>query len=290
MVYADETLWPKIWLANADVIEEPSDVTSGMQLVIPPQAPLTPVERAAGEGPEPPADAPQEPGGPADGTQDAGDELEGGTRSHVISPSDANLTDLARTYYGNGAYRWKIWLANLDVLPNPDRLVRGAMLVIPPEGPYTESERRAIEAYQAGDLDAVRAIMAGSTPDTERDETLAPAEEPRTEDPQAGVPDTEEPSADVPETDVAAAEAPQASPEAGVEARIHRVAPGDVSLMGLARRYYDDSSLWPKIWVANRGELPRPEALEIGMELEIPAEAPLTAEERAALETYYQNR
>ncbi|MEX0822569.1 MAG: hypothetical protein WD021_10515, partial [Rhodothermales bacterium] len=49
-VYGDTSLWPKIWLANTDLLDDPSDLTAGMELVIPEQAPLTPIERAAGAG------------------------------------------------------------------------------------------------------------------------------------------------------------------------------------------------------------------------------------------------
>lgn len=60
----------------------------------------------------------------------------------------------------------------------------------------------------------------------------------------------------------------------------------DFSLMQVARKIYDDASLWPKIWVANRTELPDPDIIRSGQVLKIPARAPLTAEEKKARDEY----
>jgi hypothetical protein len=48
-MYGDETLWPRIWLANLDLIDDPRVVQPGQRLRIPDKAPLTDAERAAGE-------------------------------------------------------------------------------------------------------------------------------------------------------------------------------------------------------------------------------------------------
>ena len=48
-VYGDDSLWPKIWLANPDLIDDPAVMHPGDRLRIPDEAPLTDAEREAGE-------------------------------------------------------------------------------------------------------------------------------------------------------------------------------------------------------------------------------------------------
>jgi hypothetical protein len=66
----------------------------------------------------------------------------------------------------------------------------------------------------------------------------------------------------------------------------HVVASNDTSLLQVARKVYGDATLWPKIWVANRGRLPRPELMHVGDTLVVPAQAPLTRAEIAARDAY----
>lgn len=68
--------------------------------------------------------------------------------------------------------------------------------------------------------------------------------------------------------------------------RRYTVGKGDFSLMQVARNVYGDARLWPKIWVANRATLPDPDIIKPGQVLHIPARAPLTEQERKALEEY----
>lgn len=44
-VYLDGSLWPKLWLANRDILSHPDDLRPGQVLRIPQKAPLTPAER-----------------------------------------------------------------------------------------------------------------------------------------------------------------------------------------------------------------------------------------------------
>jgi hypothetical protein len=60
----------------------------------------------------------------------------------------------------------------------------------------------------------------------------------------------------------------------------------DVSLMQVALNVYEDVGLWPKLWVANRGKIARPEALHVGQRIVVPAFASLTAAEIAARNEY----
>jgi nucleoid-associated protein YgaU len=47
LVYRDGSLWPKIWLANRAVLPTPDRLQPGVELLIPPLAPLAADERAA---------------------------------------------------------------------------------------------------------------------------------------------------------------------------------------------------------------------------------------------------
>ncbi|HEX6965442.1 MAG TPA: carboxypeptidase regulatory-like domain-containing protein, partial [Gemmatimonadaceae bacterium] len=64
----------------------------------------------------------------------------------------------------------------------------------------------------------------------------------------------------------------------------------DIGLMQIARYMYGDASLWPKIWVANRAQLPDPDMIHPGQTLIVPDKAPLTPEEIAARDAYLARR
>lgn len=74
----------------------------------------------------------------------------------------------------------------------------------------------------------------------------------------------------------------------GESDRWYTVRPNDPSLMEIARRVYDDGSLWPRIWTANRERLPDPDVIEPGQRLRIPEKAPLTAEEKRMRARYFE--
>ena len=46
-VYRDGSLWPKLWAANRDILAAPDRLEPGVELLVPPPAPLTAEERAA---------------------------------------------------------------------------------------------------------------------------------------------------------------------------------------------------------------------------------------------------
>jgi hypothetical protein len=46
LVYRDGTLWPRLWLANRDVLPSPTRLPPGTELLVPPPGPLTAEERA----------------------------------------------------------------------------------------------------------------------------------------------------------------------------------------------------------------------------------------------------
>lgn len=55
--------------------------------------------------------------------------------------------DVARNVYDNEGLWAKIWVANQDLLPDPDRIKAGMTLIIPPDAPLTPEEEAAKDAY-----------------------------------------------------------------------------------------------------------------------------------------------
>ena len=80
--------------------------------------------------------------------------------------------------------------------------------------------------------------------------------------------------------------APIVTPAPSATPSIHVVASNDTSLLQVARKVYGDGELWPKVWLANRRRLGRPELMHVGDTLVIPPKAPLTRAEIAARESY----
>lgn len=60
--------------------------------------------------------------------------------------------------------------------------------------------------------------------------------------------------------------------------------PMTMPLWEVALLVYRDSELWPKLWVANREQVPDPAVVPTGLELRIPAKSPLNEAERRARE------
>jgi nucleoid-associated protein YgaU len=71
--------------------------------------------------------------------------------------------------------------------------------------------------------------------------------------------------------EVAAAAPAAPAPAAPPTERIHQVVPGD-TLSGLAKTYYGKSSLYMKIFEANKDQLKDPNVIKVGQKLRIPAE------------------
>lgn len=89
----------------------------------------------------------------------------------------------------------------------------------------------------------------------------------------------------------APATAPAVDHTAGLRPwEVYVVQPGDRSLADVARLFYLDGALWPKLWLANRTVLSDPNRLVPGVRLRVPEQAPLTLEERAVLREYRARR
>ncbi|HEU4455827.1 MAG TPA: hypothetical protein VFR81_22370, partial [Longimicrobium sp.] len=69
--------------------------------------------------------------------------------SYVVQPGDESLTAIAWLAYRDGSLWPRIWLANRDILPTPDRMEPGMELIIPPFGPLTPEERAAARQHRA---------------------------------------------------------------------------------------------------------------------------------------------
>ncbi|HET7463949.1 MAG TPA: carboxypeptidase regulatory-like domain-containing protein [Longimicrobium sp.] len=68
--------------------------------------------------------------------------------SYVVREGDGSLTAIAWLVYRDGSLWPRLWLANRDVLPAPDRLRPGVELLVPPPGPLTADERAAARAWR----------------------------------------------------------------------------------------------------------------------------------------------
>jgi len=182
-------------------------------------------------------------------------------RTHTIVDGDT-LFYLAERYLGDGERYLQIYEANRDVLRDPDVLVLGAVLRIPPadSAPLNADEQLA-EAAKSGGLVPVStgatAPLATSTPQTPLTEVTRPATAP----PPAttlGAP-APQPST----TNVSIDSASFARPQT------YRVRSGD-TLVDIARRVYGDARRYLDIYEANRDRLRRPQDLREGLILTIP--------------------
>ncbi|MDB4950047.1 MAG: hypothetical protein JWM27_2696, partial [Gemmatimonadetes bacterium] len=68
--------------------------------------------------------------------------------TYPVAAGDRDLTAIAWLVYTDGTLWPRIWLANRDVLPDPDRLTPGIVLRIPAPGPLTAAEHDALRRYQ----------------------------------------------------------------------------------------------------------------------------------------------
>jgi nucleoid-associated protein YgaU len=69
--------------------------------------------------------------------------------SYTVVAGDRDLVAISYLVYATGNLWPRLWLANRDVLPDPDRLVPGVTLRIPAPGPLTAAERAELAAYRA---------------------------------------------------------------------------------------------------------------------------------------------
>lgn len=75
-------------------------------------------------------------------------------------------------------------------------------------------------------------------------------------------------TAEEPEVETITPDEPAGGP-IDLQPSTHIVQKGD-TLYRLARFYYDDQTMWKRIWEANRDQIPDPNTLKIGQELIIP--------------------
>ncbi|MEX2153990.1 MAG: hypothetical protein WD825_11675 [Gemmatimonadaceae bacterium] len=145
VAYRDADLWPKLWVANRELIGRPEMMRLGDSLVVPPKAPLTGEEIAARDA----YLARLRP--PADGWPRADSSWRAPTVRHyyTVTRHDKSLRAIARVMYADAELWPRIWLANLDQLASPEALRPGQRLRVPEEGPLTQPEIAARNAYVA---------------------------------------------------------------------------------------------------------------------------------------------
>ena len=114
--YGKESKWKIIQVANQTRVPDPSRLKVGVKLVIPPlegqQSPSGILPVSVPISNQPAATAAK--------------------RTHTVAPNET-LTSIATKYYGSSKQWQRIHKANLSILPDPNRLQRGMVLVIPPK-------------------------------------------------------------------------------------------------------------------------------------------------------------
>jgi nucleoid-associated protein YgaU len=175
-------------------------------------------------------------------------------RTHTIVDGDT-LFYLAERYLGDGERYLEIFEANRDVLSDPDLLVLGAVLRIPPaDAPPPSSDEQLADAAQSGALVPVSSGAPAAL--------VAPLAEVA-------------PSSAPPATSIAAPPASLQTSTVSVDStgftrpQTYRVRAGD-TLVDIARRVYGDARRYLEIYEANRDRLRRPQDLREGLILSIP--------------------
>lgn len=164
------------------------------------------------------------------------------------------MSSLAEEYLGDRNLWPRIKAANPD-LTNPDVLLVGQVLIIPPkEGPLPAPT--AQPTRPAGQPEKPPAAKPGET-------EKAPAAKPG----ETEKPPTAKPGAEKPRNAKPAGEAAETKPQTKV--RTYKVAPGD-SLVKIARTLLKDPNRWREIYELNKSKIPNPDVLPVGVELRLP--------------------
>jgi nucleoid-associated protein YgaU len=119
-IYGNWREWPRIHRANADQIRDPDLIYPGQVLVIPRDGGGGSAGEDAGAGLGSADDV--DPSGSAD------DQVAG--RVHVVQEGET-LRILAEREYGSREEWERIWEPNRDQIPDPNRLLAGASVIIP---------------------------------------------------------------------------------------------------------------------------------------------------------------
>jgi nucleoid-associated protein YgaU len=172
---------------------------------------------------------------------------------YTVEDSDT-LTYIARQKYGDGKYWTKIRDANPGI--NPDHLLVGQVLILPPKDeltgaaatPGTAKPGAADTAKLTPPRDAKEPAAAKLIPPSETKESAA------AKPPSAG--DNKDSSASKPDSKAAR--------------KTYVVAAGD-SLATIARNVLGDGSRWREIYELNKDKIKNPDVLLEGTELKLPA-------------------
>ncbi len=115
--YGDEAKWTLIYDANAGKISHRNALYVGQEITIPSDSAAVEESVVVEPLPSPPSQAVVTP-------EDTG------KRTHTVQKGDT-LIKLARQYYNNEAEWKKIYEANNDIIPNPNAISQGTVLIIP---------------------------------------------------------------------------------------------------------------------------------------------------------------
>jgi len=118
--------WPEIYEANRDRLASPDSLVVGHEIVIPDRP-----GQGAGPGAAPAAaPRPVAPGAAATPLAASFPPPPAGARTHAVARGET-LSTISEKHYGVRTKWHKIFLANKERLPDPDRLQEGMVLVIP---------------------------------------------------------------------------------------------------------------------------------------------------------------
>ncbi|MGR3309958.1 MAG: LysM peptidoglycan-binding domain-containing protein [Candidatus Brocadiales bacterium] len=115
--YGDEAKWTLIYDANAGKISHRNALYIGQEIIIPSDSASVEESVVVEPLPSPPSQAVVAP-------EDTD------KRTHTVQKGDT-LIKLARQYYNNEAGWKKIYEANKDIIPNPNTISQGTVLIIP---------------------------------------------------------------------------------------------------------------------------------------------------------------
>ncbi len=211
------------------------------------------------------------------------------TQQYTVQRGDSFWT-IAEKTLGSGSSWIKVWTANRDQVPSKHALQPGMVLTIPPRADVEQRDPNAgegrSETYVIRRGDNLQKIAATRLGDAGRWQELWKWNEREVPNPsflRVGQqiwlgPDRPASFAPrpLPRPDDRSADGGgdgHQDPEPQPERSTYEVRPGD-NLSLIAKKTLGDSGRWRDIWDWNRGDLPNPNALRVGMRLRVDGAAP----------------
>ncbi len=210
-------------------------------------------------------------------------------QKYTVQRGDSFWT-IAEKTLGTGTSWIKVWTANRDQVPSKHALRPGMVLTIPPRADVEQCDPEAgegrSETYVVRRGDNLQKIAAARLGDADRWQELWKWNEHEVPNPsflRVGQkiwlgPDRPAPFAPRPQprpddVDTGGGGQQDQEPAPQQTQTTYEVRPGD-NLSLIAKKALGDSGRWRDIWDWNRGQLPNPNALRVGMVLRVDGAAP----------------